>query len=164
MYILYLFGIAGGGDIDGQRFLPGVEETFATKFGMKGLIYYVILYVGALFFSSLPALKKHGGNPGYNSLGASGATSAVLFSAIIIHPTMGLRFIFFPFFAIPAFAIGILYLIYENYQGKKGGTGIAHDAHIGGAVFGILFTLFIHPKFGLEFLEQIKIYIAGIIG
>ena len=35
---------------------------------------------------------------------------------------------------------------------KRGGSGIAHDAHIGGALFGILFVLLVDINKGIEFL------------
>jgi membrane associated rhomboid family serine protease len=38
---------------------------------------------------------------------------------------------------------------------KKGGTGIAHDAHFGGAVFGIAYILFINFDKGKEFISYI---------
>ncbi len=156
MYVLYLFGISGGANFQRDQLLLGVEGTFLEDFGFRGIIYYIVLYIGGLFVSSLPSLMKHGNNPSYNSLGASGATSAVLFSCILLNPTLSLSFIFFPFFPIPAVVLGILYLWYEHYMGKKGGTGIAHDAHIGGAVFGILFTIFIHPQYAKEFVTEIS--------
>jgi membrane associated rhomboid family serine protease len=39
-----------------------------------------------------------------------------------------------------------------NYSLKRGSSGIAHDAHIGGALFGILFVLLIDSNKGIEFL------------
>ena len=137
MFVLYMFGDA-------------VEYAFSYYFEFKGVFYYLILYVGALFISSIPALRKHANNPSYNSLGASGATSAVLFSAIVIYPT---QWMLFP--PVPFFLFGIIYLFYEHYMGKRGGTGIAHDAHFAGAIYGVAFTLFIRPDFGMEFISQI---------
>jgi membrane associated rhomboid family serine protease len=36
---------------------------------------------------------------------------------------------------------------------KKGNTGIAHDAHIGGAIFGILFVLMLDVQKGMQFVH-----------
>ena len=71
MYVLYSFG-------------TNLEKTFVTIFGDIGLVYFVALYIGGIIFASLLSLQKHKDNPGYNSLGASGAVSAVLFASILI--------------------------------------------------------------------------------
>jgi membrane associated rhomboid family serine protease len=68
----------------------------------------------------------------------------VLFAFICVMPNTPLVFVFLPFFKIPAYLVGIGYLAYEYYLDKRGGTGIAHDAHIGGAIFGIFFMLIFH--------------------
>jgi len=141
MFVLWAFGV-------------GVEQNFAEHFDTKGRIYFIILYVVALFVSSLPSLRKHANNPSYNSLGASGATSAVLFSFIIMQPLESLYLFFIPI-GIPAFIVGIGYLYYENYMGKKGNTGIGHDAHFSGAIFGALFTIFLKPELVTLFFGQI---------
>jgi membrane associated rhomboid family serine protease len=59
-------------------------------------------------------------------------------------PDAPLTFVFFPFFSIPAWGIGLGYLAYEYYMDKRGGSNVAHDAHLGGAVFGIAFMLVFH--------------------
>ena len=85
---------------------------------------------------------------------ASGAVSAVIFAAILWNPRMRLSFFFIPI-GIPAYIFGPLYLAFEFYMDKRGGSGIAHDAHIGGAVFGILYVLFINIDKGKEFFAAI---------
>lgn len=88
------------------------------------------------------------------SLGASGAVSAVIFAAILWNPTMKLHLLFIPI-GIPAYIFGPLYIAYEIYMDKRGNTGIAHDAHIGGAIFGILFVLFTNIDAGKRFIDLI---------
>jgi membrane associated rhomboid family serine protease len=109
-------------------------------------LHYLLLYFGAALFSTIIPFARHKDNPNYMSLGASGCVSAVLFAYICILPSTPLTFVFFPFFSIPAWAIGLGYLAYEYYMDKRGGTNIAHDAHIGGAIFGIAFMLLFHFK------------------
>jgi membrane associated rhomboid family serine protease len=99
----------------------------------------------------LPMLK-HQDQPSYRSLGASGAVSAVLFAVICWNPTLSLSLMFIPI-PIPAYIFGPLYLLFEYYSLKKGNTGIAHDAHIGGAIFGILFVLMLDPSKGIQFVN-----------
>lgn len=131
MFVLFNFGSV-------------LEDKF-TELGVGiPALHYLLLYFGAALFSTIIPFARHKENPNYMSLGASGCVSAVLFAYICILPDTPLTFVFFPFFSIPAWAIGIGYLVYEYYMDKRGGTNIAHDAHIGGAIFGIAFMLLFH--------------------
>jgi len=126
---------------------------FIDSYGLQlGTTYLLILYFAGAIFASLPSFFKHQDNSSYRSLGASGAVSAVIFAAILWDPSMSLGILFIPF-PIPAYIFGPIYLAVEYFSMKRGGTGIAHDAHIGGAVFGILFVLLLNINKGKEFLD-----------
>ena len=160
MYVLYSFG----GFVEGvlvEGYDNPINGISVGGFGNIGYLYYITLYVGGLLFATLPSLKKHGDNPGYLALGASGAVSAVVFSSIILYPTGGMGLLFIPI-SIPSFIFGILYLFAENYMSKKGGTRIAHDAHIGGAFFGIIFTVVIDFQFLTNFIDMINDWFSTI--
>ncbi len=132
-----------------------LENHLVDMYNLKlGSIYFIILYFFGAVFASLPSFLKHQENQLYRSLGASGAVSAVIFAAIIWDPTMELFIMFIPF-PIPAYIFGPIYLAVEYFSMKRGGTGIAHDAHIGGAIFGILFVLLLNVDKGREFLDII---------
>jgi membrane associated rhomboid family serine protease len=105
---------------------------------------FPILYFGALLTATIPALTKHKDNVNYRSFGASGAVSAVLMAFIVAHPTHTLLLFFI--IPIPAIFAGILFFLYERHMQKNGGTGIAHDAHIYGALFGLLFSVVKDPS------------------
>jgi membrane associated rhomboid family serine protease len=121
--------------------------------GSNYLFYYLIMYVMALIISEIPTYMKHRNNPGYNSLGASGAVSAVIFACVIMNPLSWLSFFFIP---MPAFIFGFAYLIYSYTASKRGIDGINHDAHFYGAVFGILFIGLLNPSSIPGFFEQIS--------
>ena len=126
---------------------------FIDYYGLQlGTAYLLILYFAGAIFASLPSFFKHQDNSLYRSLGASGAVSAVIFAAILWDPSMSLGILFIPF-PIPAYIFGPIYLAVEYFSMKRGGTGIAHDAHLGGAVFGILFVLLLNINKGKEFLD-----------
>ena len=126
---------------------------FIDYYGLQlGTSYLLILYFAGAIFASLPSFFKHQDNSLYRSLGASGAVSAVIFAAILWDPSMSLVILFIPF-PIPAYIFGPIYLAVEYFSMKRGGTGIAHDAHLGGAVFGILFVLLLNINKGKEFLD-----------
>lgn len=132
-----------------------MESTLITYMGSKmGSIYFLMLYLlGGIAASLWPYMRNHE-NPNYMSLGASGAVSAVLFASILWEPGSQLQFLFIPF-NIPAWLFGILYLGFEFYMGRKGTGTIAHDAHFGGAIFGILYILFLNFDKGSAFIHYI---------
>jgi len=69
------------------RFGEIVEAKFILENGpLKGSVNYFLLYVGAVAVSSSYSYIKHQDNKYYNALGASGATSAVLYSFIMMYP------------------------------------------------------------------------------
>ena len=70
--------------------------------------------------------------------------------------------LFLPGVPIPAFVLGLLYLWYENYMSKRGGTGIAHDAHFWGAVYGIVLITVIDYKVLVECMGQIRVFISSL--
>ena len=49
--------------------------------------------------------------------------------------------------AIPMSAIvfAVLYVAMSIYSAKKGGGSIAHEAHLGGALGGVVLTLILYP-------------------
>lgn len=129
----------------------GLKDTFGP---VNGQIHFFILYfVGGIIATTIP-YARHQDNPHYKSLGASGAVSAVIFAAIVWNPTMELSLLFIPI-PIKAWLFGILYLVAEYFMDRRGGSGVAHDAHIGGALFGVIYVLIINIDKGKEFFHAI---------
>ena len=138
MLTLYFFG----------RF---IEDVFMQLFHNK--LMYVIHYVLGIIVANIPSYIKHRNNSNYSSLGASGAISAIVFTAIIVNPWASI----YLFFAIkmPAVVYGVLFLGISAYLSRKGGGNINHDAHLWGAIFGIIFPLLFHPVLGTHFIYMI---------
>jgi len=110
--------------------------------------------------AAVPTFIKRPDDYSYNSVGASGAVYAVLMVAVLLFPLMDLYMIFIPI-PLKAFVMGPLMLVLENYLDKKGGGRVAHDAHLWGGLFGLVFIIAIKPQFILNFIEQIKFYLEG---
>jgi membrane associated rhomboid family serine protease len=140
MIVLFMFG---------ER----LEEKLVAEYGLKGHYHFVILYLTGILFSCLFSLQKHKDNPGYNSLGASGATMAVLFGFIILFPTAKLAMFLVPI-PIYAYYYGPIILLIEYLLSKRGGTGIAHDAHIAGAIFGVIFITLLDYNYLIDFFKN----------
>jgi membrane associated rhomboid family serine protease len=131
-----------------------VEHYFKVFFHEKYILYYLLLYLGGLLLSIIPAFGKHKNDVLYNAVGASGAVSSVIFASIIILPKAPISFFFIPV-EIPAWIFGILYIIYEFYMSRKAKDNIGHDAHFWGAVYGVIFTIVLKPSLAAGFLHQI---------
>ncbi len=121
-----------------------VEQYYGFYFGLKGVLYYLMLYVGGTALSTLPSYGKHKDDFSYTAVGASGAVSAVVFASIIFDPLNKIYIFLIPI-GIPAIIFGILYLVYSWYMGKKNIDNIGHDAHFWGAIFGFVFTILLKP-------------------
>ncbi|MEX0721224.1 MAG: rhomboid family intramembrane serine protease [Balneolaceae bacterium] len=124
MFVLFFFG-------------PVLEQSI-------GQTHFVILYFTGLIVSSLPSAYRHKDNPEFATVGASGAVESVLFGFIILFPLNPIYIIFIPI-GIPSIIFGVLFLAYSIYASKQGGK-INHEAHIAGAVWGILYLILFVPN------------------
>ncbi|MCX6250311.1 MAG: rhomboid family intramembrane serine protease [Bacteroidetes bacterium] len=141
MIVLYSFGVI-------------VETYFQNYFPVRHLLYFLLLYTGGLLLSVIPAFGKHKNDVFYNAVGASGAISAVVFSSIILYPS-GRIFLFFIPIGIPSPVFGVIYILYEAWMSKRAKDNIGHDAHLWGAIFGLIFTIALKPSLLLIFFQQL---------
>jgi len=105
---------------------------------------FALFYVGSLIFGSLLTMLLHKNDYSYRAVGASGAVTGVLYSAILLQPDMMLGIFFV--IPIPAYLFGILYLMYSIYGMKAKNDNIGHTAHFGGAIGGYVITLVKDPQ------------------
>jgi membrane associated rhomboid family serine protease len=132
-----------------------MERDLVFTYGVaKGEIIFGGLYIlGGLFATLWPYVRNQDSDT-YYSVGASGAVSAVIFASVIWFPPLKMGLIFLPIM-VPGYIFGPLYLAFEYYAFRRGGSKIAHDAHIGGAVFGIIYILIINIDKGKELVNYI---------
>ena len=120
-----------------------------------------LLYGLSLILSDIPSVVKHKNDFWYRSLGASGAISAVVFSAILFRPLDGMSLMFLPI-SIPAVLFGVLYLVYCSYASKKGIGNINHDAHFFGALSGVMITVILIPQVVPFFLHSVTVGVQSL--
>lgn len=130
-----------------------VERAFQVIFGNLGNMYFILLYLLAIIVSDIPTFLRHRNRPGYNSLGASGGVAAVIFASIVLLPLNDICLYFA--LCMPGFILGTLYIVFSYYQGRKANDGINHDAHLYGALFGLIFCAVLYPPSIPNFFEQV---------
>jgi membrane associated rhomboid family serine protease len=131
----------------------GIEQIFTMIFGSNGTYYFLFLYIAGIVVSDIPTFLKHRNNSNYNSLGASGGVSAVIFALILCSPL--LRVCLYFAICMPGFIFGLLFLGYSFYEAKKGRGYVNHDAHLYGAIFGFIFMALVYPAAVPSFFQQI---------
>jgi membrane associated rhomboid family serine protease len=130
-----------------------IESVFISNYGKGiGQLLYLGLYFGALIVSDIPTYLKNINNVRYNSVGASGAVSGVIFASVLLYPFSLIGFYFIP---MPAIVFAILYIIYSKYMENKGLDNVNHSAHLYGGYFGVFFTILVIRGSLTSFFDQL---------
>jgi len=138
LFTLYFFGGA-------------IEKIFYIYFGELGNIYYLALFLSAIVVANLPTFYKYRNNPNYNSLGASGGVSALVLAFILFDPLRDLCL--YAVLCLPGYILGAIFIAYSIVMGKRGQDNINHDAHLFGALYGLLFIIILRPTTLQSFIE-----------
>jgi membrane associated rhomboid family serine protease len=129
-------------------FGPIVEEGL-------GPLNMLLIYVGAGIFSTVIVYYMHRGDPGYRALGASDSVTGIIFAAIVLLPGMRVFFFFVPVpLPAPLFAVG--YILVSTYLMRRGGGHISHEAHLAGAVSGLILAGLLSPDGFRPLLDRIQ--------
>jgi membrane associated rhomboid family serine protease len=124
-----------------------------------GAFKFLVIYFVSLLAGSLLAMFFHKNEPYYSAVGASGAVTGILYAAILLQPDMQLGILFIPI-PLPAYVLGIAYLLYSIYGMKSRLGNIGHTAHFGGAIGGYAMTLIFLP--GLLVTETLMVLLLAI--
>ena len=141
MYALYLFGGA-------------VESYFQYYFGASANIYFLALFLLGIVVANVPDFLSKKDNPNYNSLGASGGVSSIVFASIILSPLTKLMMFPIPI-PMPAYIFALIYVVYSVIMDRRNKDNVNHMAHLWGGLWGIVFMLLAYPRSIQGFYEQI---------
>jgi len=122
-----------------------------------GSFAFLIVYFGAELAAHALTLLLHKDTPGYSAVGASGAISGLVFSFCLFQPFSKI-YLFFAI-GIPAWLFAFSFVGFSIWAMRKRETGalggIAHEAHLGGAIGGLVLTLIMKPSALQSFLNQL---------
>ncbi len=123
MFALWMFGRTLEYELGSRRFL----------------VYYMVCGIGAALLQM--AVAGLAGEYYFTMVGASGAVMGLLLAFGVIHPNE--RIFIFPLpFPIKAKWFVVGYAVVELFQGWGGfNSGVAHFAHVGGMLWGLLLLL-----------------------
>ncbi|CAF3792364.1 unnamed protein product [Rotaria sp. Silwood1] len=93
-------------------------------------------------------------NPMYVAVGASGAISGVVFAYVLLFPMSQIGVLFIP---MPAFVFAFLYIGVTIWGVKSKFGNIGHEAHLGGAIGGVISTIILIPDAPRIFLANFGI-------
>jgi membrane associated rhomboid family serine protease len=142
MWFLYLFGFAVEGRLRTFKFL---------------IVYAASGLVGAL----AQTLILGQANPDILGLGASGAIMGVMGAALYLFPFGQIDFVYafayrFGMATWPMWGIALMYIGMDVLFSLIGDSGVAHLAHIGGVVGGLLVCVALRPQRDTEFVSTAK--------
>ena len=129
-------------------FGPFVESSLGTPA-------FLLVYFGSMLAGSLVAFYRRKGQPRYRAIGASGAISGILFSFVLLRPLQPIYIFFLPV-GIPAALFAIGYVAVSAFGMQRGVGRIGHEAHLGGAIAGLVLTLALDPGVFPRFLQQLQ--------
>ncbi|KYG77665.1 MULTISPECIES: rhomboid family intramembrane serine protease [Roseivirga] len=140
LFTLFFFGAA-------------IERIFNVYFPQVGALLFILLFVTAVIVANVPTLIKHRNNPHYNSLGASGGVSALVLSFVLFDPLRDLCL--YAIICLPGYILGAIFIVYSIIMGKRGRDNINHDAHLWGAIYGVVFVLLLRPSTIQTFIDSV---------
>ena len=109
-----------------------------------GPVTLVTVYLTSIIGGSILSLIVHRHDVDYRALGASGGVCGVLFASIFLLPNSSIGFLWFPV-AIPAYLYALIFLVTSFIKHRHKSDNIGHDAHLGGAVVGLLVATVMYP-------------------
>ena len=98
-----------------------------------GELLFVFIYFGSMLLGNVFSLQIYKRQSYYSAIGASGAVSGIIFTAIGLYPkAIKVNF-------LPGWLFGALYFGYSVFMmfNPQKGDNLGHTAHIGGALFGL---------------------------
>ncbi len=122
-----------------------------------GPVQFLLIYFASMIAGDLLSLFIHRHHGDFSSVGASAAVNGIIFAAIAIFPGMKIFF-------IPAWIYGLGYVLFSIYGIRSRNNNVGHEAHLGGALVGMLIGIAMFPASLTEnYLPILAISIPSLI-
>ena len=135
-------------------FGPPLMQFLIEVYGELAPIQFIVFYLVSICFADFPDLIRHRNNAEYSSVGASGATSAIVAAAAVADPGLQITFLLVPTAgdapSIPGIVYAVGFLLISLFFSFKRQSGVAHLAHATGTIFGFLAVALISTQFQLN--------------
>lgn len=134
--------------IDWMHLVLNMYTLYIFSGGLEahlGWLKFLVIYFGSLIGGDLLALFIHRNHSNYSAVGASGAVCGMIFAGIALFPDMKISLLG-PALFVPSWLFGILFVAGSIYGIKSKKSNIGHDAHLGGALFGMLIAILLKPE------------------
>lgn len=111
---------------------------------MLGKSGFLIVYFGSMAVGGVAALFFNMDNPYYSAVGASGAISGIMVAISLFAPF--LTILVMGIIPVPAIIYAVLFICYSAFAMENSHSNIGHEAHLGGALAGLVITIALEPR------------------
>jgi membrane associated rhomboid family serine protease len=125
-----------------------------VEFGL-GALNMLLIYIGAAVVSTFLVYYLHRADPRYRALGASDSVTGIVFAAIVLMPEMSIYLFLIPV-PVPAPVFAVCYIVLSTYLMRRGAGHISHEAHLAGAITGLVFAGLLAPGGFGPLLQRIQ--------
>lgn len=121
----------------------GLYFFAGSLIAMLGPVQFLLIYFASLAGGNLLSLLVYKNQGDYTSVGASGAVNGAIFATIALNPGINIMF-------LPGWLFGLLYIALTIYGVRSKRDNIGHEAHLGGAIIGMLLAICLRPSALIE--------------
>jgi membrane associated rhomboid family serine protease len=135
-------------------------HSFSLSLEMAlGLLPFLVVYFSSLLGGNLLALYIHRHHGDYSAVGASGAVCGMIFADIALFPGSQIGLLFLPFY-LPGWLFGAVFVLVTMFAIRAKRDNIGHEAHLGGALIGMMAAILFQPAALSDNLMAILLILA----
>jgi membrane associated rhomboid family serine protease len=109
-----------------------------------GPVTLLAVYLAGIVGGSILSLIVHRHEAEYRALVASGGVCGLIFASIFLLPDSAIYFFLLPI-GIPPYLYALIFLVTSFIAHRRRSDNIGHDAHLGGAIVGLLVATAMYP-------------------
>ena len=110
-----------------------------------GMFPFLLIYFASLIGGGVFSLLIHRHHGDYSSVGASGAVCGLMFASVALFPGMSMGLFLIPI-SLPGWLFALLFVLFSIYGIRSQTNNVGYDAHLGGALAGMIVALLLHPS------------------